>query len=82
MTHCNTLNCNLSNSQFNKFKTEMKKGIQVTLKLLSNLVGDSNNETDFSHKLLLTDTQVSRICKVLANGWSANMKFSKSSWVF
>ena len=68
MTHCNTLNCNLSNSQFNKFKTEMKKGIQVTLKLLSNLVGDSNNETDFSHKLLLTDTQVSRICKVLANG--------------
>ena len=82
MTHCNTLNCNLSNSQFNKFKTEMKKGIQVTLKLLSNLVGDSNNETDFSHKLLLTDTQVSRICKVLANVWSANMKFSKSSWVF
>ena len=68
MTHCNTLNCNLSNSQFNKFKTEMKKGIQVTLKLLSNLVGDSNNETDFSHKFLLTDTQVSRICKVLANG--------------
>ena len=68
MTRCNTLNSNLSNSQFNKFKTEMKNAIQVTLKLLSNLVGDSNNETDFSHKLLLTDTQVSRICKVLANG--------------
>ena len=66
MTHCNTLNSSLSNSQFNKFKTEMKNAIQVTLKLLSNLVGDSNNETDFSHKLLLTDKQVSRICKVLA----------------
>ena len=82
MTHCNTLNSSLSNSQFNKFKTEMKNAIQVTLKLLSNLVGDSNNETDFSHKLLLTDTQVSRICKVLANGSSANMKFPKTSWVF
>ena len=82
MTHCNTLNSSLSNSQFNKFKTEMKNAIQVTLKLLSNLVGDSNNETDFSHKLLLTDTQVSRICKVLANGSPANMKFSKTSWVF
>ena len=82
MTHCNTLNSSLSNSQFNKFKTEMKNAIQVTLKLLSNLVGDSNNETDFSHKLLLTDTQVSRFCKVLANGSSANMKFSKTSWVF
>ena len=82
MTHCNTLNSSLSNSQFNKFKTEMKNAIQVTLKLLSNLVGDSNNETDFSHKLLLTDKQVSRICKVLAKCSSANMKFSKTSWVF
>ena len=82
MTHCNTLNSNLSHSQFNKFKTGMKNAIQVTLKLSSNFVGDSNNETDFSHKLLLTDKQVSRICKVLAKGSSANMKFSKTSWVF
>ena len=79
MTHCNTLNSNLSHSQFNKFKTGMKNAIQVTLKLSSNFVGDSNNVTDFSHKLLLADTQVSRICKVLANGSSANMKFSKTS---
>ena len=79
MTHCNTLNSNLSHSRFNKFKTGIKNAIQVTLKLSSNFVGDSNNETDFSHKLLLTYTQVSRICKVLANGLSANMKFSKTS---
>ena len=31
-----------------------------------------------SHKLLVTDTQVSKICKSFANGSSANTKFSKT----
>ena len=36
-----------------------------------------NDETNFPHKLLLTDTQVSKIRKAFANGSSANIKFSK-----
>ena len=32
---------------------------------------------NFSHKLLLTDRQVSTICKAFANGSSANIEFSK-----
>ena len=40
--------------------------------------GDSNDEINFSQKLLLTDTQVSRIRKAFANGLSANMKLSKT----
>ena len=42
------------------------------------MVGDSNNETSFLQKLLLTDTQVSKICKAFANGSSANIKSSKT----
>ena len=42
------------------------------------MIGSSNDETNFPHKLLLTDTKVSKICKAFANGSSANIKFSKT----
>ena len=41
MTQYNTLIVKLSNSQLNKFNG-IRNGIEVTLKLLSNFVGDSN----------------------------------------
>ena len=41
------------------------------------MIGDSNDETTFQHKLLLTDAQVSKLCKPLANNSSANIEFSK-----
>ena len=37
------------------------------MKLLSNVAGDSNDETNFPHKLLLTNTQVSKLRKAFAN---------------
>ena len=49
------------------------------LYLSSNLIGNSKDKTKFSHKLLSTDTQVSKIRKPFANGSSANTKFSKTS---
>ena len=58
MTQYNTLNIKLSNSQLNKLKSRTKKGTEVTLKRSSNVAGDSNNENNFPHKLLLTNTQV------------------------
>ena len=42
------------------------------------MIGSSNDESNFSHKLLLTDTQVSTIRKSFPNGSSANIKFSKT----
>ena len=42
------------------------------------MIGDSNDETYFLHKLLLTGTQVSRLPKASANGLSANTKSSKA----
>ena len=58
MINYNTLNVKLSNSQLNKLKSKIKNGTEVTLNLSSNLIGNSNDETNFSNKLLLTDTQV------------------------
>ena len=80
MTQYNTLNVTLCNSQLNKLKSGIKNGTEVTLNLLSNLTGNSNYETNFLHKLLLTDTQVSRIRKAFANGSSSNIKFSKTQF--
>ena len=40
MTQYNTLNTKLSISQFNKLKSRIKNGTNVTLKLSSNVVGD------------------------------------------
>ena len=39
---------------------------------------NSNDESTFPQKLLLTNTQSSKICKASANGLSANIKFSKA----
>ena len=78
MTQYNTLNVKLSNSQLNKLKHGIKNGTEVTLKLSSNIVGDSNDKNNFPHNLLLTNTQVSELCKAFANNLSANIKLSKT----
>ena len=39
----------------------LKNGTEITLNFSSNLIGNFNNETNFPHKLLLTNTQVSRL---------------------
>ena len=75
MTQYNILNVKLCNSQLNKLKSGIKNGTEVTLKLLSNVVGDANDENNFPHKLLITNTQVSKLCK---NNSSANIKLSKT----
>ena len=73
MSQYNTLNVKLSNSQLNKLKSAIKNGTKVTLRLSSNVFGDSNDENNFPHKLLLTNTQVSRLRKAFANDSSASI---------
>ena len=46
----------LPNSQINKLRFRIKIGTEVTLKISSNGVGDSTDENNFPHKLLLTKT--------------------------
>ena len=78
MTQYNTLNVKFSNSKLNKLKLGIKYGTGVTLKISSNVVGDSNDENDFPHKLSLTNAQALRLRKAFANGPSANKKLSKT----
>ena len=73
MSQYNTLNVKLSNSQLNKLKSAIKNGTKVTLRLSSNVFGDSNDENNFPHQLLLTNTQVSRLRKAFANDSSASI---------
>ena len=47
MTQYNTLNLKLSNLLLNKLKVGIKNGTEVTLKISSNFVGDSNDENKF-----------------------------------
>ena len=76
MTQYNSLNVKLSNSQLNKFKSAIKNENKVVLRLTSNMIGD--NETNFPHKLLLTNRQVSNLRKAFANHLSADIKLSKT----
>ena len=77
MIQYNTLNVKSSNSQLNKLIPAIKIGTEVTLNSSSNVVGDSNDENNFPHKLLLTNTQVPRLHKAFANNSSANVKLLK-----
>ena len=67
MTRCNTSNVKLSNSQLDKLKSGIKNNTEATLKNSSNVIGDSNDENNFLHKLLLTNTQVSKLGKAFPN---------------
>ena len=78
MSQYSTLDLELSNSQRNKLKYAIKNAAEATLNLSSNLIGNTSDESYFPHKLLLTDTQVSKIRKAFTHGSSANIKFSKT----
>ena len=77
MTQYNSLNVKLSNSQLNKLKSAIKNGTDVILRLSSNMIGNSDDETNFPHKLLLTNRQVSNLRKAFSNHASNDIKLSK-----
>ena len=74
----NRLNVKMSNSQLNKLKSAIKNETDVILRLLSNMIGNSDDETNFPHKLLLTNRQVADLHKAFANHTSTDIKLSKT----
>ena len=56
MTQYNSLNVKVSNSKLNRLKSAIKNETEVVLRLSSDTIGD--DEANFPHKLLLTNTQV------------------------
>ena len=65
MTQYNSLNVKLSNSQLNKLKSAIKNKTEVVLRLSSNMIGNFNGETNFPHRLSLSDRQVANFVKLL-----------------
>ena len=78
MTQYNSLNVKLSNSQLSKLKSAIKNENDVVLRISSNMVGNSNDNTNFPHELSLTNRQVENICKAFANHLSIDVKLSKT----
>ena len=78
MTQYNSLNLKSSNSQVNTLKSAIKNESEVILRLISNMIGNSDNKTNFLHNLLLTNRQVSNLFKAFANNVLANIKLSKT----
>ena len=78
MTQYNRVNVKLSNSQLNKLKSAIKNENDVVIRLSPNMIGDSNDRTNFPHELLLTERQVSSIRKAFSNNSSGDIKCSKT----
>ena len=78
MTQYSSLKVKLSNSRLNKLKSAIKNETNVVLRLSSNMIGTSEDETNFAHKLLLTNRQVANLRKAFANYLSTDIKLSKA----
>ena len=78
MTQYNSLNVKLSNSQLNKLKSAIKNESEVVLRLSSNIIANSNDETNFPDRFLLTNRQVANLRKAFENYLSADIKLSKT----
>ena len=76
MSQYNSSNVNLSNSQLNKLKFAIKNKTEVVLGLSSDMIGD--DETNFPHKLLSSNRQVSNLRKAFADKSSTDIKLSKT----
>ena len=77
MTHCNSLNIKLLNSQLSNLKSAIKNETELVLRLSSNMVGNFNDEIIFPHKLILTNIPVASLHKYFVNHLSTDIKLSK-----
>ena len=77
MAQYKSLNVKLSNSQLNKLNYAIENKTEVVLRL-SNTIGNSDGETIFLHKLLLTNRQVTNLHKVFTINSTTDIMLSKT----
>ena len=56
----------------------VKSSTDVVLRLSSNMIGNSDDETNFPHKFLLTSRQVTNLHEAFANHTSTDIELSKT----
>ena len=77
MTQYNSLNVKLSDSQLSKLKAAIKNDTDVVLRLSSNMIDNSDDNSNFPHELLLANRQVANICQAFPKNTSTDIKLSK-----
>ena len=67
MTPHNSVNIKISISQLYKLKSAIKNVTELTPKLSTNVIDDSNGQSNFPHKLLLIDKseRFGRLLKII-----------------
>ena len=73
MTQYNIVNVNLSDSQLKKLKSGTKNETRINLRLSSNMLSRSNNETGLQDELLLTKRQIANLHKAFTINFLSNI---------
>ena len=81
MTQYNSLNVKLSNSWLNKLKLATKNETGVVLRLSSNMISNSHDETNFPHKLVLTNRQAANRHKPLLTTYQLILNYQKHNYL-
>ena len=80
MTQYNRVNVKLSGPQLNKLKAAIKNETEIVLRLSLNMIGDSNDETNFPHELLLKTGKFLAFVKLLLIILPSILNFQKLSY--
>ena len=83
MTQYNSLNVTLSNlvfSKLSKLKSAIKNETDVALRLSSNMIGNTDDNTNFRHELLLANRQVANPLKAFAKNTSTDLCYQKLNY--
>ena len=81
MTQDNSFNVKLSNSQLNTLKSAKKNETGVILTLSSNMIGNSDDEANFPHKLLLTNSKLQIFVKLLLTTYQLMLNCQKLNYL-
>ena len=78
MTQYSSVNVKLSDLELNELKSAAKYETGVALRLSPSMISNSNDNYNFSYKLLLANTQVANLRKTPTDSLSAKMKLPKT----
>ena len=78
MTQHNSLNAKLSDLQRNQLKQAINNKAETVLRFSSNMIRNPNDKTNFTHKLLLINTQIANLRKNFAYKSSIDIRLSKT----
>ena len=81
MTQYNSLNVKLSNLQLNKLKWAIKNKTEVILRLSSTMIGNTDSETNFLQRLLLTNKQDQISLKLLQKIYQPTSSYQKLNYL-